>query len=193
VNNHAAGDAIRRREELIRILRESSVRSQDELRRHLHSRGFPAAQPTLSRDLKELGVAKGPNGYVLPSGEVTTWPPLLPPDAVSLPERRMERLDRTVREFVLSAEVAGTLLVQRTPPADAHPVARAIDEAALPDIAGTISGDDTIFLALRSATSAQRLARRFQSAISPASRSPRLRGAAAASAVHARRLRRKRA
>ena len=85
----------------------------------------------------------------------------------------MERLDRTFREFVLSAEATGTLLVLRTPPADAHPVARAIDEAGLPEIAGTISGDDTIFLATRSAASAERLARRFHSAIAPVPRTTR--------------------
>jgi transcriptional regulator of arginine metabolism len=181
MNNNAVGDAMRRREELIRIVGEGSVHSQNELRRLLRIRGFPAAQPTLSRDLKELGLAKGPKGYLLPSASARAFlSSNLPPDAVSLPERRMERLDRTVREFVLSAEAAGTLLVLRTPPADAHPVARAIDEAGLPEIAGTISGDDTIFLATRSAASAERLARRFHSAIAPVPRT-------------ARRLRRKRA
>jgi len=177
MNNNATGDAIRRREELIRILQGSAVRSQDELRRHLRDRGFPAAQPTLSRDLKELGVAKGPKGYLLPGAPAAALSPLLSPDAVSLPQRRLERLDRTVREFVLSAEAAGSLLVLRTPPAAAHPVARAIDEAGLPDIAGTISGDDTIFLAVRSMASAARLLRRFQSTIrpgvAPAPRAPR--------------------
>jgi transcriptional regulator of arginine metabolism len=174
MNKNSVGDAMRRREELLRIVREGAVRSQRELRRVLQSRGFPAAQPTLSRDLKELGVAKGPKGYLLPSLPTSAAAtPLLPPDTVSLPQRRMERLDRTVREFVLSAETAGSLLVLRTPPADAHPVARAIDEAGLPDIAGTISGDDTIFLATRSAASAAKLARRFQSAIAPVPRSPR--------------------
>jgi transcriptional regulator of arginine metabolism len=173
MNKNSTGDAMRRREELLRIVSEGVVRSQRDLRRVLQSRGFPAAQPTLSRDLKELGVAKGPKGYVLPAVSASAPASLLSPDTVSLPERRMERLARTVREFVLSAETAGSLLVLRTPPADAHPVARAIDEAGLPDIAGTISGDDTIFLATRSAASAAKLARRFQSALAPVARSPR--------------------
>src|ERR1700692_2293298 len=117
MNKNSTGDAMRRREELLRLVGEGGARSQHELRKVLQSRGFPAAQPTLSRDLKELGIAKGPKGYLLPAVPARPAPPsLLPPDTVSLPQRRMERLDRTVREFVLSAETAGSLLVLRTPP-----------------------------------------------------------------------------
>src|ERR1700692_4898399 len=121
MNKNSTGDAMRRREELLRLVGEGGARSQHELRKVLQSRGFPAAQPTLSRDLKELGVAKGPRGYVLPAAPASSPVPLLSPDTVSLPPTRMERLDPTVREFVLSAETAGSLLVLRTPPADAHP------------------------------------------------------------------------
>jgi transcriptional regulator of arginine metabolism len=160
---------MRRREEMLRIIREAAVRSQDELQRLLRHRGFPAAQPTLSRDLRELGVAKSPAGYVVPAAPAPAraFVPA-PPSAAPAPSgRRAEDLDRTVREFVLSIEPAGSLVVLRTPPADASPVARAIDEARLPEIAGTVSGDDTIFLATRSAAAAQRLARRLGSLIAP--------------------------
>ena len=173
---------MRRRGEMLRIIREASVRSQDELQRLLRHRGFPAAQPTLSRDLRELGIAKGPAGYVLPPSPGVERPlPVRPAESSPLFGRREGKLERVVREFVLSVEPAGSLVVLRTPPADAQPVALAFDEAALPEVAGTISGDDTIFLAVRSAAAAFRLTRRLRSAIAPSeaggpaarSRSPR--------------------
>jgi transcriptional regulator of arginine metabolism len=163
---------MRRREEMLRIIREAAVRSQDELQRLLRHRGFPAAQPTLSRDLRELGVAKSPSGYVVPAPPPRAFARVAPTPAPSAASgRRAEDLDRTVREFVLSVEPAGSLVVQRTPPADASPVARAIDEARLPEIVGTVSGDDTIFLATRSAAAAGRLARRLGSLIAPGGKS----------------------
>lgn len=162
---------MRRRDEMVRIIREASVRSQDELQRLLRHRGYPAAQPTLSRDLRELGVAKGPSGYVLPAAAPARPETVAPPEAPAGPEKREEKLLRVVREFVLSVETAGSLVVLRTPPADASPVARALDEASLPEVAGTISGDDTIFLAARSAAAAGRLARRLRAVIAPDAKS----------------------
>src|SRR5437764_1380456 len=64
MNIHAHGDGLRRRDEILRIVGEMSVHSQDELLALLKKRGFKVTQPTLSRDLRELGVAKSPNGYV---------------------------------------------------------------------------------------------------------------------------------
>lgn len=176
VNTYSIGATMRRRDEMLRIIREAEVRSQDELQRLLRHRGYRAAQPTLSRDLRELGVAKGPSGYVLPAAAPA--PALLAPTPIfeNTGLRGEEKLLRAVREYVLSVEPAGALVVLRTPPADASPVARAVDEAALTEIVGTISGDDTIFLAVRSVAAAARLARRLQAAIATAparSRSPR--------------------
>ncbi|HET7452686.1 MAG TPA: arginine repressor [Thermoanaerobaculia bacterium] len=165
--NIYSGTTLRRRDEMLRIIREATVRSQDELQRLLKHRGYPAAQPTVSRDLRELGVAKGPSGYVVPPGAaVAAVVPAEPPAA----GKGEEKLSRAVREFVLSVETAGSLVVLRTPPADASPVARAIDEAALPEIAGTISGDDTIFLATRSVAAAGRLTVRLRGLIPAVSR-----------------------
>jgi len=167
MNSYLTGSAMRRREEMLRIIREAAVRSQDELQRLLRHRGYPAAQPTLSRDLRELGVAKGPAGYVVPSlAQAFAAPPPLAAAPAAV-ERRAGDLDRAVREFVLSVESAGSLVVLRTPPADASPVARAIDEARLSEIVGTISGDDTIFLATRSTAASARLARRLRALIAP--------------------------
>jgi len=161
--NIYAGDVMRRREEIVDIVRHHAVASQAELLKLLRQRGFRVTQPTLSRDLHELGLAKTPNGYVAP-GDLSA-----PAQVVSFVprERREERLDQLIREFVLSANVAGNLVVIRTPPADAQPVASALDSAALDDVLGTIAGDDTIFVALGHAASATALARRVQELATP--------------------------
>jgi transcriptional regulator of arginine metabolism len=92
-----------------------------------------------------------------------------------LKARREERLERALREWVLGVATAGNLVVLKTPPAAAHPVARALDEAALEGVVGTIAGDDTIFLAAATAGIAHRLARRLTSGLLPG-RSRRGRG-----------------
>ncbi len=156
---------------MLRIIREATVRSQDELQRLLRHRGYPAAQPTVSRDLRELGVAKGPAGYVLPASAAVPGAPVRAAESAASGGHGEEKLSRAVREFVLSVEPAGSLVVLRTPPADAPPVARAIDEASLPEIVGTISGDDTIFLAARSLSAAAALTRRLRALIGPGAKS----------------------
>jgi len=158
VNIHAAGSALRRRDEILRVLRDGAVHSQEELQQRLARRGIEVAQPTLSRDLKDLGLAKTPSGYVVPGegGAV--------PDA-EREARNREKLERALREWLLDVTTAGTLVVLKTPPAAAHPVARAIDEADLEGIAGSIAGDDTIFLATPSAAAAAKLVRLLEASL----------------------------
>jgi transcriptional regulator of arginine metabolism len=158
MDNRAGGRARRRRAEILRLVRERAVRSQEELQLLLRRRGFAAAQPTLSRDVRDLGLARTPKGYAAPP----TPAPFVPN------ERRQEALDRTLARDALSVQTAGTLVVIRTPAAGAHPMARALDEAALPDVVGTIAGDDTVFIATTGAPSAQRLARRLAAPLLPA-------------------------
>jgi transcriptional regulator of arginine metabolism len=159
--NDNSGAALRRREAIRRLVAERAVRSQKELARLLKARGVAAAQPTLSRDIRELGLLKGPEGYSAPDAA-----PAAPPAAsASIAHRRRQTFERLVNDFVLSVEAAGTLVVLRTPPADAQPVALAIDAAALDEIVGCIAGDDTIFLATRSAEQAEALVQRFRAAI----------------------------
>ena len=162
MNTHSPGAALRRRDEILKVIRERSVHSQEELQQRLAERGFAVAQPTLSRDLKDLGLAKTSSGYVAPD----------PGDSFGseafrgrLKEKQEERLNRALDEFVLSVARAGTLVVVKTPPAAAHPVARAIDEASLAGAAGTIAGDDTIFLAAESGEAATRLAARLSATL----------------------------
>jgi transcriptional regulator of arginine metabolism len=157
--NENSGAALRRREVIRRLIAGRSVRSQAELGRLLASEGLEAAQPTLSRDIHELGLVKGSGGYRLP--DAAPKEPAGEAEA-SVAGRRLERVARLVRQYVLSVEPAGMLVVLRTPPADAQPVALAIDAASLDGVAGTIAGDDTIFLAARSVTEARDLARRLR-------------------------------
>jgi transcriptional regulator of arginine metabolism len=158
VNTHSAGSALRRRDEILKVLKDGAIRSQEELQERLARRGIAVAQPTLSRDLKDLGLAKSPSGYVFPGGAGAAPDP-------GREERLREKLERALREWVLDVSVAGTLVVLKTPPADANPVARAIDEAGLEGMAGSIAGDDTIFLATPSAAAAAKLARRLEASL----------------------------
>jgi len=158
MNIHAASEGPRRREEILAIIGQSAVHSQDELLALLRKRGFKVTQPTLSRDLRELGVAKSPAGYVVP-GTLATVTNI---SAFTLREDREERVNRLVRTSVLSAQAAGNLVVVRTPVAAAQPLASAIDAAQLDDVLGTIGGDDTIFIALATPHAAAALARHIQ-------------------------------
>ena len=120
-------------------LRGGRIGSQEELVARLGLAGIGATQTTVSRDLDELGAVKqrdeGTIHYVLP-------------DRIDRGEAG-DRLDRILGEWVVSIETAGGLIVMRTPPGSANLVASAMDAAALPEVAGTIAGDDTIFVALR--------------------------------------------
>ncbi len=144
---------LRRRETILRIVDSEPIHSQEALAERLAQKGYKVAQPTLSRDLRELGLAKAPGGYTRPGALPTAGR-----------ADRAAELARVLREFLLSAVAAGTIVVVRTPPAGAHPVARALDEAGPREVIGTIAGDDTIFLATPSAGAAQRLAKRLSRA-----------------------------
>lgn len=158
VNEYSiGGNAARRKEEILKIVRESVVHSQDEILSALRKRGFKVTQPTLSRDLRDLGLAKTPSGYIVP-GDVVVAPVV----TFTPREVRESRLEQLVRGSVVSAEAAMNLVVIKTPTAAAQPVASAIDGADIEDALGTIGGDDTIFVAFRSVASAAAFARRLQ-------------------------------
>ena len=124
--------AVSRRAAILRILRESTVHNQDELVKVLRKQGFDATQSSVSRDLRELGVAKAGDHYIVPSGAGATG---ANPYAA-------------VAKFVVDVRTAGTsLTVVKTTTGTAQSVAVAIDESDWPEIVGTISGDDTIFIA----------------------------------------------
>ncbi len=154
--------AEQRREQILRIIREESVSSQQSILERLAELGHRVTQPTLSRDLREMGVAKTPEGYVLPGEVGSGFAPL---------EAREERFAHLIRERVVEAVVSGTLVVLRTSPAEAGPVARAIDEAEIEGVAGTIGGEDTVFVATASEAAAEAFAKRVGSILARAARS----------------------
>lgn len=164
-----SSDAGRRREEILRIVGKIAVHSQEELQALLHKHGFETTQPTLSRDIRELGLAKTANGYAAlgdSGGAVISFITL---------ETRENRLNQALAEFALSVEQAGNMVVVKTPVAAAQPLAHALDAAALPNLLGTIAGDDTIFLAVRTAAAAGKLVRQLRLSISPQRRERRAR------------------
>ena len=119
-------------------LRAGEIGSQEELVARLGLAGLLATQATVSRDLDELGAVK-----VKRDGTIR----YLLPEAID-PGHAAAKLDRLLDEWVLAMIPAGNLLVIKTPPGSANLVANALDAAGLTEIAGTIAGDDTIFVAL---------------------------------------------
>jgi transcriptional regulator of arginine metabolism len=131
-----------RREAIVRILRLGTVGRQAELVELLHREGFDATQSSVSRDLRELGVVKGADRYLLPAAEDALTPSHF----------------EDVRSFMKGYRAAGpTLTVLRTTTGAAQSVAIAIDKAHWPEIVGTIAGDDTIFIATESIRAQRRL------------------------------------
>jgi transcriptional regulator of arginine metabolism len=122
------------RHALIReMLFKTSVANQDELRKKLANRGFHVTQATLSRDIHELRLSKGPHGYSLPNGEGE--------EANTLPGIR-----DVLRSFGLEARQASNLIVLVTTTGSAQPVAAGIDYEDWPEVVGTIAGDDTVLI-----------------------------------------------
>ena len=143
---------------IIEILSTHQVRSQSELQRLLAEEGVDATQATLSRDLYELGAVKlraadgGAGVYVVPEDGS-------PVRGVS---GGTDRLGRLVSDLLVSTDSSGNLAVLRTPPGAAHYLAAALDRARLPDVVGTIAGDDTIFVVAREPLDGAELARRIE-------------------------------
>lgn len=142
----------RRQRAIADLLRSNTLASQDELAERLSQSGFAVTQATVSRDLEHLGAVKirrgGTVAYALPDQL----------DGAGWAGRRLEAI---VCEWARSIEAAGNLVVIRTPPGSAHLVGIALDQADLPEVAGTISGDDTVFVAVREPTMASALAARL--------------------------------
>lgn len=142
------------------VVTTRAVRSQSELAAELAGRGVDVTQATLSRDLVELGAVKVRDAqglvYVLPpeGGDRT-------PRAAVDAEVLDARLARLCEELLVTAEASANLVVLRTPPGAAQFLASAIDRSALPDVLGTIAGDDTLLVITRAADGAAAVSTRF--------------------------------
>jgi transcriptional regulator of arginine metabolism len=133
-----------RHERIAALIRQADVRSQTELADRLAIDGIQVTQATLSRDLEELRAVKVRGAYLIPEdGERALRPA----------EQATSKLIRLLRELLTSVDHSGNLVVLRTPPGAAQFLASAIDRTGLPDIVGTIAGDDTILVVAREPSS----------------------------------------
>jgi transcriptional regulator of arginine metabolism len=145
----------RRQALILQLVDREPVRSQEQLRRGLRAQGVVATQATLSRDIKELGLVKraADGAYQRANGAA------LP--AAASPAGMM----RAIGGSITQADHVEQMVVLKTPPGQANATAVAIDRANLPDIVGTIAGDDTILVVLRDARRAAAFAGRVREVI----------------------------
>ena len=140
---------------IVELVRDKAIRSQTELVELLAGDGVQVTQATLSRDLEELGAVKvrsadgGPAVYLIPEDGKR---PLR--DA----EQASARLIRLLRELLTGVDASANIAVLRTPPGAAQFLASALDRTGLPEIVGTIAGDDTILVVARAADGGSALA-----------------------------------
>jgi transcriptional regulator of arginine metabolism len=132
------------------LIRANALASQEELAERLSGLGYVVTQATVSRDLEQLGAVK-----VRRAGHLAY---ALPDQVAALPG---PRLAAVLRDWARSIDTAGNLVVIRTPPGSAHLIGVALDQSDMTEIVGTICGDDTIFVACRTAADGKRLAARL--------------------------------
>jgi len=130
-------DKYERQGAIMRLVEERRLATQSELAEALRDEGYEVVQTTVSRDVAQLGLVKvrdeqGRLVYALPQAADLS---------------RLEELTAAIRRWTLRITPSGNLAVIHTPSGYANALARALDEARLPEIAGTVAGDDTIFVA----------------------------------------------
>jgi transcriptional regulator of arginine metabolism len=123
---------------VLRLVRERALSTQAEVAAALRESGFEVVQTTVSRDIAELGLVK----VRAPSGRLVYAPP------GAADADRLRALGAAMRRYAIGVEAAGNLVVITTPSGYANALAQAMDEATHPSIAGTIAGDNTIFVAV---------------------------------------------
>lgn len=116
-----------RQGQILKLIRSKPISTQEELAQELKKQGVAATQVTLSRDIRDLGLAKTPEGY-----------------RQIVPEEAGRNLATLAAEFVRDVRIAQNLLVLKTSPGNANSVAVALDDEAWPEVVGTLAGDDTI-------------------------------------------------
>jgi len=131
------------------LLDESPVESQDALQQQLERKGFDVGQATLSRDIRELNLVKGTEGYQ-PAGAGRGAKSSLPSMA------------HLVRQFVVEIREAQNLLVIKTKVGSAQPLAAALDASQWSEVVGTVAGDDTVLIVAANRKQAKALARRIR-------------------------------
>jgi transcriptional regulator of arginine metabolism len=135
------------------LVDQRPIRTQQELAAALRDRGFRTTQATISRDVAELGLIK--------AGREGTQAYALPPRLVEAETSGEDRLRKLLTDLPVEFREAGLLLILKTLPGSAHAIAAALDRARWPEVAGSIAGDDTVFVACPDRASLQRLKRRI--------------------------------
>jgi transcriptional regulator of arginine metabolism len=136
---------------ILQLVQAGPVSSQEELKRLLAGRGVQVTQATLSRDLRDLGLARVTTEdgvrYVIPDGR---------------PDDASPALDATLAQFLASVDGVSELIVLHTLPGGAQPVAEAIDAEGWPEVLGTIGGENTILVVCRSSDAREQVMRRLR-------------------------------
>ncbi|PYS51082.1 MAG: hypothetical protein DMG13_19705 [Acidobacteria bacterium] len=137
---------------ILELIRAGEITSQEELMRGLKARDIAVSQSTLSRDIQELRLAKSAGVYTVVDSE-----PAKPSD---------ESLRRIIREFLVDIAVAQNIVVVKTGSGNASTVSQALDEAGWPESIGSIAGENTVFIAVRSPREGRKLERRLRELLS---------------------------
>ena len=138
--------------QILRLVSGERIANQEELRRRLAQQRLRVTQATLSRDLQELRLVKTTEGYratTTRTEEAATVPPFT----------------RALREFLLDVRPAENLLVLKTPPSGAQPLAAAVDASKLTEIVGTIAGDDTVLIITPNRKTRESLQRKIEAQV----------------------------
>ncbi len=138
-----------RQAQILKLVRNKRIHTQDELARELNAVGIDATQVTLSRDIKKLGLAKTADGYVPLTGAAAPIPPA------------PASLGNAAWDVLQDVRVAQNQVVIKTPPGKANSLAVELDRASWPEVVGTIAGDDTILIITPDNAAAARLRRKL--------------------------------
>ena len=142
-----------RRQAVIRdIVQREPIRSQEQLRRRVKAEGYDVTQATLSRDIRELGLVKGgaDGAYQAPGESAANGSTVI------------ALLQRALAEYLARIDQVQQLLVLRTGPGQAQLLAVALDRARLPEVVGTVAGDDTILIIAPDSRRARALVKRLE-------------------------------
>jgi transcriptional regulator of arginine metabolism len=133
-----------RQGQILKLIRAKGISTQDDLAQELKKQGVAATQVTLSRDIRELGLAKTPDGY-----------------KQIAPSEAGPNLATLASEFLLDVRLAQNLVVLKTSPGHANSVAVAMDDEEWPEVVGTLAGDDTILVIAPDHATAESVRKKF--------------------------------
>lgn len=137
-----------RHSRIVDIVRREPVASQEKLAELLRAQGIDATQSTLSRDVRELGLVKIRGIYHhAPDGSAPAAP---------------DSVRRAMQQLILRSDSSGNIIVLKTAPGNGHSLGAVVDSARWPEVVGTVAGDDTVFVLLRSASLGKKILKRIE-------------------------------